>query len=34
LVRSVVFDGLTATQLRALGSLIDTVLDRLTSRLP
>jgi DNA-binding MarR family transcriptional regulator len=34
LVRSVVFDGLTATQLSALGSVIDTVLDRLTSRLP
>ena len=34
LVRSVVFDGLTAAQLRAFGSVIETVLERLTSPLP
>jgi DNA-binding MarR family transcriptional regulator len=31
LVRSVVFDGLSATQLRAFGSVIESVVDRLTS---
>ena len=35
LVRAVVFDGMSATQLRALRSLTETVLDRLaTSRPP
>jgi DNA-binding MarR family transcriptional regulator len=34
LVRSVVFDGLTAAQLRAFGSVIETALERLTSPLP
>ena len=34
LVRSVVFDGLTAAQLRVFGSVIETVLERLTSPLP
>jgi DNA-binding MarR family transcriptional regulator len=34
LVRSVVFDGLTAAQQRALGSVVEAVLERLTSRLP
>jgi DNA-binding MarR family transcriptional regulator len=31
LVRSVVFDGLSAAQLRAFGSTIESVLERLTS---
>ena len=31
LVRSVVFDGISATQLRAFGSVIETALERLTS---
>jgi DNA-binding MarR family transcriptional regulator len=31
LVRSAVFDGLTATQLRAFGSVIETVLERLAT---
>lgn len=34
LVRDVVFDGLTATQLQALGSAIETVLERLRRRTP
>jgi DNA-binding MarR family transcriptional regulator len=34
LVRAVVFDGLSAAQLKAFGSVIETVLERLTSRLP
>ena len=34
LVRSVVFDGLAAAQLRAFGSVIETALERLTSPLP
>lgn len=34
LVRSVVFDGLSATQLKAFGSVIETVLERLTSQIP
>ena len=33
LVRSVVFDGLRAAQLRAFGSTIESVLERLTSPL-
>jgi len=33
LVRSVVFDGLSAAQLRACGSTIESVLERLTSPL-
>jgi DNA-binding MarR family transcriptional regulator len=33
LVRSVVFDGLSAAQLRAFGSTIESVLERLTSAL-
>jgi DNA-binding MarR family transcriptional regulator len=33
LVRSVVFDGLSAAQLRAFGSTIESVLERLTSPL-
>jgi DNA-binding MarR family transcriptional regulator len=33
LVHSVVFDGLTAAQLRAFGSVIDSVLGRLTSQI-
>ncbi len=33
LVRSMVFDGLSATQLRAFGSVIESVLGRLTSPL-
>jgi DNA-binding MarR family transcriptional regulator len=32
LVRSVVFDGLSATQLRAFGSVIESVLGRVTSQ--
>ena len=32
LVRSAVFDGLNAAQLRAFGSVIDSVLDRLTNQ--
>ena len=31
LVRTAVFDGLSAAQLRALGSVIETVVERLTS---
>ncbi len=34
LVRSVVFDGLTAAQLRAFGPVVETVLERLTSPFP
>mgnify|MGYP000253508506 CR=1 FL=1 len=34
LVRDVVFDGLTPTQLQAMGSAIETVLDRLQRRAP
>jgi DNA-binding MarR family transcriptional regulator len=34
LVRDVVFDGLTPTQLQAMGSAIETVLDRLQRRTP
>jgi DNA-binding MarR family transcriptional regulator len=34
LVRSVVFDGLTAAQLRAFGSVVETALGRLTSPFP
>ncbi|HET6733187.1 MarR family winged helix-turn-helix transcriptional regulator [Mycobacterium sp.] len=34
LVRAVVFDGLSAAQLQVFGSVIETVLERLTSRLP
>ncbi|HET6731351.1 MarR family winged helix-turn-helix transcriptional regulator, partial [Mycobacterium sp.] len=34
LVRAVVFDGLSAAQLQAFGAVIETVLERLTSRLP
>jgi DNA-binding MarR family transcriptional regulator len=33
LVRSVMFDGLTAAQLRAFGSVIETVVERLTNPL-
>ena len=33
LVRSVVFDGLRAAQLRGFGSTIESVLERLTSPL-
>jgi hypothetical protein len=32
LVRSVVFDGLTAAQQRAFGAVIESILGRLTSR--
>ena len=34
LVRSAVFDGLSAAQLRAFGSVIESVLGRLTNQLP
>ncbi|MCG7581737.1 MarR family winged helix-turn-helix transcriptional regulator [Mycolicibacterium sp. OfavD-34-C] len=34
LVRDVVFDGLSPTQLQAFGAAIDTVLDRLRRRAP
>jgi hypothetical protein len=30
-VRSVVFDGLSAAQLRTFGSVVESVLERLTS---
>jgi DNA-binding MarR family transcriptional regulator len=33
LVRAVVFDGLSAAQMKAFGSMIETVTERLTSRL-